>query len=114
MRLALAMVVLLCLASCGAITDAFESVKATADAGTAFFNEAKADYVAARAEADVDGDGKVTGGEWLTLLLTMLGLNGGAAAAALIRNGKSNERKARTEAETAALKERLNALERAA
>lgn len=46
-------------------------------------------------DADKDADGKVSLMELITAVVTTLGLGGGAL---LVRNGKSNERKAKVEA----------------
>lgn len=67
-----------------------------------------------RAEADVNKDGTVSGQEWRDYLLGLLGLGGLTGAGALARrNGQSNERKAKNEAEVAALAARVARVESA-
>lgn len=68
----------------------------------------KSELKVAAAQADTNQDGKTTIPEWALWLTT----GGGAAfIMALIRNGKSNERKARTDAKVDAQEERLRKLE---
>lgn len=84
-------------------------LQGVAKAATTSLDEAKVTYVAAKAEADTDGDGKTSGSEWLMWLIGLGGVGGvgGASAVAkgMIRNAKSDGRKDAIEA-------RLDAVER--
>jgi len=84
------------------LESAGQSARLLIDEGTALVREVQKEYQTAKAAADRDGDGKTSGEEWM---MWALGLGGsGGVLAQLMRNGKSNERKAKMEA-------RLDALE---
>ena len=91
---------LLLLPACGAIKKAEELL----DRGIAVVKKADEQFETQKTAADKDGDGKVSGQEWMTYLLGLLGLGGTAGGAQMLRNGKSNERKARMEADIESLK----------
>lgn len=77
--------------------------------GKEIVTASKSDITRARAAADTDGDGKTSFLEWLLYLTSGGGLL--TVLAGLARNGKSNERKSRNEAEVAGLKKDLQKLE---
>ena len=97
----LAAVVVLVLASCTMVKKAED----TLDKANAVLTEVKTDYIAARAEADTDGDGKVSGGEWLNFLLGILGVGTVGGSAIIARNAKSNARKDVIESRVKALED---------
>lgn len=80
-----------------------ELVKTTKD----LVNTTKAEFAKAKTAADTNKDGKTTLNEWWIYLLGLLGIGG----AGVIRNGRSNERKARTEGKLDAIEERVGKIE---
>lgn len=105
---ALVVLVAMSASSCSLYTKGRELI----DDGRALVGEVKQIYAQAKADADTDGNGRTSKTEWFEWAA-----GGGLAAlitailAAVTRNGKSNERKAKTEAKVDEQDKRLGALE---
>lgn len=85
--------------------------KALIDVGKVMVKDFKSDFKQARASADTNQDGKTSIPEWVVWLTSGGGL---AFVAALIRNGKSDVRKAKMEAKADEQERRIAAVERVA
>lgn len=65
----------------------------TLDQAKVILADVKATYTEAQKQADQDGDGKVTGTEWLDFVLGIFGVGAVGGSAILARNARSNARK---------------------
>ncbi len=88
-------------------TELVDTGRTIVDQGEKLIGQAKEEFAKAKAAADTNKDGKTSFEEWWIYLLGLLGIGG----AGVIRNGKSNERKAKTEAKVDAQDERLKKIE---